>query len=131
MKSVQKLRQVHLPLINSVLGTAEYPWEITHEEYNPDWLRIVNCQNITAGTAQDVILTVLRRAYGLADGWKISGLNEINALKIRHVSGTWDAKKRSNSPPALASMIFELQSGRIDHKTDDGGWILDNGRAQF
>jgi hypothetical protein len=85
--------------------------------------RLVTYQNGEAGTVADVVVPVLRRAYRLADGWSISGLQDLAANELRHVMGGWHMKKRSNRPPALESMLFEIEPGQISGINAEGGWI--------
>ena len=118
----RKLVETHLPPIESAIGPLDFEWEILVEDQNPGLFRIVNFQNISAERPEDIVLTVLRRAYSLTNGWRIFGLNDLDSKQITHIAGTWVVEKPTHTPPALESLMFELQPGKIGGMTGDGGW---------
>ena len=122
--SVRKLKAEHLPPIAAALEALEFEWQILTEPENPGLFRLVTYQNEEANTVADVVIPVLRRAYRLADGWSISGLQDLAANELRHVMGGWSEKKASNKPPALESMLFEIEPGQISGPNAEGGWEL-------
>ena len=123
--SARKLKDVHLPPIEAALETLQFELQIINESENPGLFRLVTYQNLEGDGVLDLISPVLRRAYGLADGWSISGLGDLSRGELQHVMGGWSSKAPSNKPPALESMIFELQPGVVTGRTPDGGWQID------
>jgi len=123
-KTIKKMRDEHLPLVNNALAPLEFEWQVFVERESPGLVRCVNYQNISADCIEDAMLHVLRRAYRLADSWTISELGDLDSGELKHITGSWSCRKQSNKPPALESMIFELEPGQIAGKTDDGGWAL-------
>ena len=128
--SARKLKEEHLPPIRSALETLQFGVQIIRERENPGLFRVVTFQNLTGGSVLEVVCPVLCRAYRLADGWRIGGLRDLDRGKLRHVTGVWSVGKPSNRPPALESMVFELEPGQITGVTADGGWQTSDGRAQ-
>jgi hypothetical protein len=120
--TVRKLKEVHLPPISDAIEALEFDWLITTEDDAPGLFRLVTYQNLHGESSADVIVPVLRRAYRLANSWWIQGLRDLADEQLHHVVGGWSVKTAANRPPALESMMFEMQPGQISGMTDDGGW---------
>ena len=121
----RKLVEVHIPPIAAALEQLEFVWQIIFESEYPGLFRLVNYQNLEFSSVDEIVSTVLRRAYKLADGWRISGLGDLTTKQIRHVAGVWNLHKAVSTLPALESMIFEVEPGRISGRTADGhGWQI-------
>jgi hypothetical protein len=118
--SIQEVRETHLPATAEALGELEFDWEILQEEQSPGLYRLVNYQNLAGETSADVILPVLQRAYRLRDGWTIWGLHQLASPELKHLAGCWKGQP-SHKPPALVSVLFEMEPGQITGKTADGG----------
>ena len=72
-----------------------------------------------------------RRAYKLADGWRIMGLGGLSTGRLQHISGSCAQPARSNKPPALESIFFEIEPGRILPRDSGGGWnVVDTPQRQ-
>jgi len=90
--SEQELREAHLPPIAAALETIEFDWDIITEQENPVLFRLVNCQNFEGWRVEGVIVAVLRRAYRLANEWRISGLEALATGDLEHVQGDCDIR---------------------------------------
>ncbi len=121
--SIQKVREMHLPAIAEALGEFGFEWEVLQEEANPGLYRLVNYQNMTGETAADVILPVLRCAYRLRDGWTVWGLHQLADIDLKHLAGHWKGQP-SHKPPAIDSVLFEMERGEVAGRTTDGGWQI-------
>jgi hypothetical protein len=122
--SLQKLRETHLPATAEALGEFEFDWEILLEEENPGLYRLVNYQNLVGQTAGDVILPVLQRASRLRDGWTVWGLHQLASPGLKHLAAHWEGQP-SHEPPALVSVLLEMEPGQITGRTaDGGGWQI-------
>lgn len=122
--SVKKLKDEHLPPIVAALENTPSEFDIHKEAENPGLLRAVTYQNIEAAAVLDVVGVVLRRAYRLADGWRIHGLSDLDRGDIRHVMGGWGISSPKSRPPALESMMFEIEPGSISREAH-GSWRID------
>lgn len=112
--SVKKAKTTHLPPIVEALEGTEFEWEVFTEKGNPGVIRLVNYQNLQTESVEEIVLTVLRRAYGLVNNWSISGLHDLVRNELRSINGHWDnGGKPSSRAPALESMMFELLPGRV------------------
>jgi hypothetical protein len=120
--NMRKLRQAHLPPIEDALETIEFDWQVLIEEGSPGLFRLITYQNFEIENVSDIVVPVLRRAYRLADGWTIMGLDDLSTGRLQHVYGSCAKPARSNKPPALESIIFEIEPGRILPMNADGGW---------
>ena len=120
--SEQELREAHLPPIAAALESIEFDWDISTEQENPGLFRLVNCQNFERGSVEGIVVAVLRRAYRLANEWRISGLEALTAGGLEHVQGDCDIRSPSKRPPSLVSMVFEIKLGRILPIPSGGGW---------
>lgn len=126
--SIEKLKKVHLPAIDDRVQATEFAWQIVKEDENAGLFRAINCQNLSADTVSGVIVPVLERAYSLADGWTIYGLGDLGTNSLTHIFGSWSMKVPNNRPPAIESMVFEIEPGFISGMTHDEGWQLDERR---
>jgi len=123
----RKLLDTHLPPIVKALDGVEFDWNISTEEGHPGLFRLVTMQNVSGETVDEVIVTVLRRAYRLADGWRISGLDDLATGQLRHVMGGWDCKKPRHDPPSLDSLMFEIEPGRVLGRGREWGFEVELG----
>jgi len=123
--SVKKAKEKHLPPIEAAIDGLEFEWEIFIEKENPGLVRMVTYQNIEGSDVTGVVVPVLQRAYCLANDWKIAGPHDLVSGKLQHVSGIWYSAKPSSKAPALDSVAFELEHGRISGPTSEGGWPVD------
>jgi hypothetical protein len=119
---LRKLRQVHLPPIELALEGIEFDWQILKEKESPGLFRLINYQNFEIERVEDIVIPLLRRAYKLAPSWSISGLDDLATGRLQHIIGSCEPS--SNQPPALHSIVFEVEPGRIGPMTRDGGWPL-------
>ena len=120
----RKLLEAHLPPIIAALEPLEFEWEIRTEDENPGQFRLINYQNIREQNVEDAVLFILRRAYRLADGWRISGLNALLRGEISHVYGHWKNNKPGNRAPALEDVLFEVEPGQTSGPTGGGAWQI-------
>jgi hypothetical protein len=120
--SEQELRDAHLPPIAAALESIEFDWDISTEQENPGLFRLVNCQNFEGGSVEGIIVAVLRRAYRLANEWRIWGLEALAAGELEHVQGDCDIRSPPKRPLSLVSMVFEIKRGRILPIQSGGGW---------
>jgi hypothetical protein len=126
--NLRKLKEAHLPPIELALEKMEFDWYITTEEENPGLFRLVTYQNFEIERVEELIVPLLRRAYKLTSTWTITGLDDLGSGRLRHVHGTCSKPPNSNRPPALESLVFEAERGRILPVTEDGGWqVVDAG----
>jgi hypothetical protein len=123
---VRKLRQEHLPPVQDALESIEFDWQILTEEESPGLFRLITFQNFEIENVIEIVLPVLRRAYKLADGWTITGLNDLSTGRLQHIYGCCWKPARLNKPPALESLVFEIEPGRILPMKSDGGWPVDD-----
>jgi len=105
--------EAHLPPISAALEDMEHDWDISTEREAPGLFRLVTHQNFAVESVEDVIISVLRRAYRLTKEWRISGLEALATGKINQVHGDSAITRPSPRPPSLESMIFEVKPGRI------------------
>ena len=117
-----KVKAEHLPPIEDALEGAEFPWEIMRDDGEAGLFRLVNYQNLHGARVEDLIIPTLRRAYRLASPWSITGLGDLGAGRLRHVMGSCTKPAISPRPPALFSLAFEIQPGRMIGTTATGGW---------
>ncbi len=115
--TIRKLTSVHLPAIDEALEHIEYDWSIIQEEEHPGLYRIMNFQNFEAEHVEDIVIPVLRRAYKLSNVWQISGLEALNNGVIRHIYGSFFSEKPTPNPPALHSVVFEIEPGQVQPST--------------
>lgn len=120
--NLRKLKAEHLPPIEDALGGTEFPWEIMREDGEAGLFRLVNHQNLSGARVEDLIIPVLCRAYKLVSPWSIAGLGDLGAGRLRHVMGSCMNPPICPRPPALSSLVFEVQPGRIIERAA-GGWI--------
>ncbi len=120
----RKLLESHLPPIAEALENIEFDWEISTEPENPGLFRLIMFQNIDEPKVEGVVVTVLRRAFKLSRDWQIGGLEDLSAGKVRHFYGACTRPKISNTPPALNSLMFEVEPGKVLAPTEDGGWPI-------
>lgn len=109
----RELRVAHLPPISAALENIAYDWEVSTEHENPGLFRLVTYQNFDAVNVEDIVVPVLRRAYRLANQWRISGLEALAAGVLEHVQGDCEIRTPSKRPPSLVSLVFEIEPGRI------------------
>lgn len=83
---------------------------------------MINYQTFEVFSVEEAIVPVLRRAYKLATTWNISGLEDLATERLQHVYGQCDYPPNSNKAPALDSLVFEIELGRILPMGADGGW---------
>ena len=121
----RKLMEAHLPPINEALEHIEFDWEITANAEGTGLYRLVTYQNLSGTTTERIIVPVLRRAYGLSASWTIQGLEDLRN-GLRHVIGSCINPKSSNRPPALKSLMFEIEPGIVGPREADGGWPITN-----
>ncbi|MFO1171301.1 MAG: hypothetical protein U1E49_10065 [Hyphomicrobiaceae bacterium] len=119
----RKLIEAHLPPINLALEDVEFDWEIISDAEGSGLFRLINYQNLRGPTAESIIVPVLRRAYGLSATWTISGLEDLRG-GLRHVIGSCTNPRSSNRPPALKSMMFEIEPGVVGPRDAAGGWPI-------
>ncbi|MEO1774763.1 MAG: hypothetical protein AAFS07_07410 [Pseudomonadota bacterium] len=119
----RKLKETHLPSIEAALERLDFRWEIFTEEENPGLIRLVTYQNESGESPSDVILPALRRAYRLADGWRIDGLQTLATGQLNEVRAVWNSPMPVGGPPALESIAFEVRPGRF------GGCGIEDGIA--
>ena len=125
-----KLRTRHMPPINEGLESLDFPWEISTDETTPGLFRLVTYQNVAADRVEDIVITVLRRAYRLAPSWTIIGLGDLGAGRLSHFGGGARPETKSKLPD-LVSLAFEVQPGQVTGQTSAGGWnILDQLKAE-
>jgi hypothetical protein len=121
--NLRKLREAHIPPITAALESLDFDWEIRTEDESPGEFRLVTYQNLCCPTVDDLVITTLRRAYRLADGWCLSGLRALSTSELRHAYGFWKSDKPSNRAPAVVNMMFEIEPGRISrYDKETGGW---------
>lgn len=111
--SIQKLKAKHLPPVNSALGPMDFDWKFRPEDFGPGLIGAVTWQNLSADTSDQIVVTVLRKAYRLADGWQITGLGSLDAPDLRHVRGQWTSNRPAHTVPALEAISFQIEPGRI------------------
>ena len=109
--SESELREVHLPPITAALERIEFDWDISTEPENVGLFRLVTCQNFEGVSLEDVVASVLRRAYRLANVWTISGLEALATGELKHVNG--HCRAPSSCPPCLESLVFDIEPGHI------------------
>lgn len=124
----RKLVESHLPPINHALEKIEFGWEIYADSNGSGLFRLVNYQNLTSRSTEKIIASVLRRAYGLSPTWTISGLEDLREGTLRHVIGGCDNPPTSNCPPALRSMVFEIEPGHAVPSDEPGAWRIAGAR---
>lgn len=124
-KDMRKMRQDHMPAIEAVLSKTAVPLRVHCDDQGPGLFRVVGYQNYDAVTMKDAVSAVLADAYALADGWRINGLGCLNTGKYRHIVGMWSMDKPSHRPPALESMMFEIERGLVRKENEHGGVYVD------
>ena len=120
--NVRKLKEAHLPPIVEALESKEFDWQILVEDENPGLFRLITYQNFEVETVEEIVIPVLRRAYKLAGSWTIHGLDDLATGRLEHILGGCNKPAPSNEPPALVSLAFEVEPGRILPMSGDGAW---------
>jgi hypothetical protein len=120
--TLSRLRQDHLPPITDALESLEFDWHIFTEEENPGLFRLVTYQNFECEKIDEIVIPVLRRAYKLANSWTIMGLDDLATGRLQHIYGSCGKPAPSHKPPALESLVFEVEPGRVLPMNSDGGW---------
>jgi len=124
--TMQKLKQAHVPPIEAALETMEFDWEILAEEDEQGQrvFRLVTYQNFEFERVEDLVIPLLRRAYRLGTAWTIMGLGDLAAGELRSIFGSCYKPVRSNKPPALESLLFQVEPGQVLGMYPDGGWQI-------
>ncbi|MEL6335231.1 MAG: hypothetical protein AAFQ88_01170 [Pseudomonadota bacterium] len=117
------LKEMHLPPIEAALERIDFPWDILVEEENPGLIRLITYQNESGAELRDIVIPLLRRAYQLADGWRIDGLQGLSTGDLGDIRAVWNSATPIGGPPALESIALEVRPGRFD------GWGHDDDLA--
>ena len=112
--TMNKMKTEHAPPIREAIRPLEPGSKIVIEETGPGVFTLMTVQNLSAVKVEDVVLPVLLRAYRLGNGWRISGLGDLEIGELRHIAGSWSTEKPSPRAPALVSMIFEIEPLKVD-----------------
>jgi hypothetical protein len=120
------LLRVHLPLIEAIIGNPAIPFQVFKEDDNPGLFRIIAYQNYPNSPIKEAIPAILGTAYSLANNWNIGGLGCLATGAYSYVWGTWTMRKPSPTPPALESMMFEIERGLAREIDKDGGISFDS-----
>lgn len=126
-KSKRKLIVDHLPTVTEAIGPLEFQWEIGVEDEAPGLFRIVTHQNFFNLPKSAVFEQTLSRAGRFRSDWHIMGLHTIAGADPLYLHGSCTITKPSPHPPSLESLVFELEQGKIEGMTDDGGWKVAGG----
>lgn len=120
--NLRKLKQAHLPPLELALERMEFDWHIVTEEESPGLFRLITYQNFEIERVDEIVIPLLRRAYKLSPTWTIMGLEDLATGRLQHIYGSCTNPPNSNKPPALESLVFEVEPGRILPMKQDGGW---------
>lgn len=122
--NLRKLKQEHIPPIEAALENMEFDWQILKEEdaQGQRLFRLVTYQNFEIERVEELVIPLLRRAYKLSPSWTITGLEDLAAGELQGIIGSCNKPIQSNKPPALESLVFEAEPGRILGLNPDGGW---------
>lgn len=122
---VRKLKAVHLPPIEDALEGLEFPWGIEREATEEGiFFRLVTYQNLHGACVEDLIIPALRRAYKLTSPWSIEGLGCLAGGRRPYLFGSCTKPPIRPRPPALYSLMFELEPGRLIRWVDGGADVL-------
>lgn len=124
--TAKKVKDVHLPRIETALGHHQFKWEISSEKERPGIYRVINFQNIESASASELVLQVLKAAFSLVDGWHICGLQNLNYGFINGITGGWKRQGNINKNSSIDDMLFDISTGRVLGVNDDGGWMKED-----
>lgn len=111
----QKLREVHIPALNEVIGEPHGPrtWSYVKEDHlgpdrDPNEHRIVAVEQIDGPYTDHFAIELFKRLYALKSDWRITA-----RLDQRNKSGVYMMARHTSPPgnaaPAVTDVLVELQ----------------------
>lgn len=121
-KNMQKLRRVHIPALEAIIGQPHggRGWAIEKEEDNPEELRLMAAETLAGPYSDAMLLSLLGKLYALKPYWHLTArLNGEHPLGV-YAMATYEEKKPGSAAPAVSNVMVELQpdfSSLIDGET--------------
>ncbi|MBB6469518.1 hypothetical protein HNQ96_005408 [Aminobacter lissarensis] len=126
----QKLRRVHIPALEAIIGQPHggRGWVIEKENSSPEELRLMATEILAGPYSDAMLLSLFRKLYALKPHWHLTA--RLNAEHPRgvYVMAAYAEKEPSSAVPAVSNVMVELQpdfSSLID-----GGTSLRSGSGK-
>jgi hypothetical protein len=107
----QKLRRVHIPALEAIIGQPHggRGWVIEKENNNPEELRLMATEILAGSYSDAMLLSLLRKLYALKPHWHLAA--RLNAEHPRgvYVMATYSESEPSSAVPAVSNVMVELQ----------------------
>lgn len=107
----QKLRRVHIPSLEAIIGQPHggRGWVIEEENDNPGEVRLMATEILAGSYSDAVLLSLLGKLYALKPHWHITArLNAEDARGV-YVMANYAEQGPSSAVPAVSNVMVELQ----------------------
>jgi|GEM_PF-6114584 len=107
----QKLRRVHIPALEAIIGQPHSGrgWTIEKEEDNPGEIRLMTVEPLVGPYSDTMLLSLLKKLYALKSEWHLTARLDAGHSYGVYVCARYVERRPDSMVPAVSNVMVELE----------------------